>query len=58
MTGVWIKDLQEILGKEFTFFRAMPNTAIAIQQSITCICSANANDEQTKFVADLFSQFG
>ena len=58
MTGVWIKDLQEVLGKEFTFFRAMPNTAIAIQQSITCICSVHANVKQTKFVADLFSNLG
>jgi pyrroline-5-carboxylate reductase len=58
MTGVWIKDLQEVLGKKFTFFRAMPNTAIAIQQSITCICSVNANVKQTKFVADLFSNLG
>src|SRR5206468_8073420 len=30
MTGVWIKDLQEILNTDFTIFRAMPNTAIAI----------------------------
>ena len=39
ITGVWIKDLQEILNNDFTLFRAMPNTAIAIQQSITCVCS-------------------
>ncbi len=58
MTGVWIKDIQEILSKHFTIFRAMPNTAIAIQQSITCICSHGANDEQSKFVADLFNQLG
>jgi len=58
MTGVWIKDIQEILGTEFTLFRAMPNTAIAIQQSITCICSHGANDEQSQFVAELFSQLG
>ncbi len=58
MTGVWIKDLQEILGNDFTLFRAMPNTAIAIQQSITCICSHGANEEQSRFVAELFSQLG
>jgi pyrroline-5-carboxylate reductase len=58
MTGVWIKDIQEILGTEFTLFRAMPNTAIAILQSITCICSHGANDEQSQFVAELFSQLG
>ena len=58
MTGVWIKDIQEILGTDFTLFRAMPNTAIAIQQSITCIYGHNANDEQSRFVAELFSQLG
>jgi pyrroline-5-carboxylate reductase len=58
MTGVWIKDIQEILGSDFTLFRAMPNTAIEIQQSITCICSHGANDEQSQFVAELFSQLG
>jgi pyrroline-5-carboxylate reductase len=58
MTGVWIKDIQEILGSELTLFRAMPNTAIEIQQSITCICSHGANDEQSQFVAELFSQLG
>ncbi len=58
MTGVWIKDIQEVIGTDFTIFRAMPNTAIAIQQSITCICSYNANNEQTQFVEDLFNQLG
>ncbi len=42
ITGVWIKDVQEIIGNEFTLFRAMPNTAIAIRESITCICKYNA----------------
>ncbi|MFT4154092.1 pyrroline-5-carboxylate reductase [Parafilimonas sp.] len=58
ITGIWIKDIQEILGTDFTIFRAMPNTAIAIRQSITCICSHGANDEQSQFIAELFSQLG
>ena len=58
MTGVWINDLHEILDDDFTLFRAMPNTAIAIQQSITCICSLNADREQSKFVASLFNSLG
>ncbi len=58
MTGVWIKDIQEIIGPDFTLFRAMPNTAIAIRESITCVCSHGANDEQSRFVAELFSQLG
>ena len=58
ITGIWIKDMQEILGSDFTLFRAMPNTAIAIQESITCICKHNASEEQSKFIADLFDQLG
>ena len=58
ITGVWIKDIQEILGTDFTLFRAMPNTAIAIQESITCICKHNANTEQVRYVDDLFNQLG
>ncbi len=58
ITGVWIKDIQDVLGNEFTLFRAMPNTAIAIQQSMTCICAHNVNDEQKNYVTDLFNQLG
>lgn len=58
ITGVWIHQLQEILGKEFTLFKAMPNTAIAIQQSMTCICYANAQKEHIEYVTDLFHQLG
>src|SRR4051812_4616135 len=58
MTGIWIKDIQDIIGNEFSLFRAMPNTAIAIQESITCICKYNATDQQVKYVTDLFNQLG
>ncbi|WP_298302606.1 pyrroline-5-carboxylate reductase [Hydrotalea sp.] len=57
-TGVWIKDIQEILGNRFTIFRAMPNTAIAIQQSLTCISAFQAMPEQSAFVTDLFNRLG
>ncbi|HEY6974711.1 MAG TPA: pyrroline-5-carboxylate reductase [Chitinophagaceae bacterium] len=58
MTGIWIKDIQDIIGSEFSLFRAMPNTAIAIQESITCICKYNATDQQENYVTDLFNQLG
>ncbi|MDE3125077.1 MAG: pyrroline-5-carboxylate reductase [Bacteroidota bacterium] len=57
-TGIWIKDIQEIVGDELTIFRAMPNTAIAIQQSLTCISAYNAQPEQNIFVSDLFNRLG
>ncbi|MDR0792561.1 MAG: pyrroline-5-carboxylate reductase [Chitinophagaceae bacterium] len=58
ITGIWINDLTDLAGNDFTIFRAMPNTAIAIQESITCICSHNANQEQSDFVVALFNQLG
>jgi pyrroline-5-carboxylate reductase len=57
-TGVWIKDVEEILDSNFSIFRAMPNTAIAIQQSMTCICANTAASQQVGFVTDLFNQLG
>ncbi|MFY7963417.1 MAG: pyrroline-5-carboxylate reductase [Chitinophagaceae bacterium] len=58
ITGIWVKDIQEIVGNDFAIFRAMPNTAIAIQQSMTCICSSNATDENNQFISNLFNQLG
>jgi pyrroline-5-carboxylate reductase len=36
----------------------MPNTAIAIQESMTCICSEGASQQQLDYVTDLFLQLG
>lgn len=58
VTGVWVKDIQEIVGDTIPVFRAMPNTAIAIQESMTCICSVNATADQTNFVSEAFNQLG
>ena len=58
VTGVWMKEMQELIGNAFPLFRAMPNTAIAIQQSMTCIASQNASAEQNQYVSELFDQLG
>ncbi len=58
VTGVLIKDMQEWVGTEMPIVRAMPNTAIAIQESMTCICSKNTIQEQLNHVQDLFAQLG
>ena len=38
--------------------RAMPNTAIAIQQSMTCLSAFNINAEQMSYVESIFAQLG
>lgn len=58
VTGVSIESIQEIAGKDFPVVRAMPNTAIAIQESMTCICPRNTNAEQLDYIEDLFRQLG
>jgi pyrroline-5-carboxylate reductase len=57
-TGVWIKDMEEMLSNDFALFRAMPNTAISIQQSMTCICANVKAKDEVEYVTALFNQLG
>lgn len=58
VTGVYLKDLAGIIDHGVPIFRAMPNTAIAIQESVTCLCQQGASEEQIKYVTELFDQLG
>ncbi|MBK8711955.1 MAG: pyrroline-5-carboxylate reductase [Niastella sp.] len=58
VTGVNIADIETILAKKMPVFRAMPNTAIAIQESMTCLSFNNATGEQTEYVTNLFKTLG
>lgn len=58
ITGVSIVDIMGMIGKPIPIFRAMPNTAIAIQESITCVSHSNATDKQVSYVAGLFEALG
>lgn len=57
-TGISAKEIEEMLGQECTIFRAMPNTAIAIGESMTCISSYRATSEKEEEVLRLFNQVG
>lgn len=58
VTGVTIKEMLEVTEKEMAVFRAMPNTAIAIQESMTCIASYKASKEQQEIVLSIFNKLG
>lgn len=58
VTGIFLKDLLAIINPSVPVFRAMPNTAIAIRESVTCVCSHGATTAQNDFVIDLFNQLG
>ncbi len=57
-TGISIKEIQDSLSVPAIVFRAMPNTAIAIKESMTCIASADASPKHVEMVSDLFSTLG
>jgi len=58
VAGVGIDDLGEMAGNDIPIFRVMPNTAIALQESLTCV-SANGNTAPHKdYVVELFNKLG
>ncbi len=58
VTGVTINEMETVVKKNLPMFRAMPNTAIAIQESMTCICSHHSSSSDIKYVNDLFDTLG
>lgn len=58
VAGVELKVLAEMVSKEVPIFRVMPNTAIAIQESLTCI-SVNEHAAAYKdYIFELFDTLG
>ncbi len=60
LTGTLISEIEEVINvkRKFPVFRAMPNTAIAIQESMTCLSFTNAAAVQINYVKKLFSTLG
>jgi pyrroline-5-carboxylate reductase len=58
VSGVSCQDINKQLGLEVQVVRAMPNTAIAIGQSMTCIASDNASAENMELVKSMFDTVG
>ena len=58
VTGGLISEIEENVKMKLAVFRAMPNTAIAIRESMTCLSFTNASSAQVNFVKNLFSSLG
>ncbi len=58
VTGIKMKELSIRLGGHSQVMRAMPNTAIALGESMTCICYDAANQERVDEVIDIFNHLG
>ena len=58
VTGITTAHIHSVLNKKISTVRAMPNTAIAIQESMTCVSARDISSEQLSFVKDIFNQLG
>lgn len=58
VSGITLDEIKSVIQKDIPLFRAMPNTAIAIQESITCISGLQATDDDKAYVERLFSKLG
>ncbi len=58
VTGIEIKTMREAIKKKISIIRAMPNTAIAIRESMTCIAGDGTTAEQMNYTKKLFDQLG
>ncbi|HLN74302.1 MAG TPA: pyrroline-5-carboxylate reductase [Prolixibacteraceae bacterium] len=58
VAGVGLDKLEETAGPDVQIFRAMPNTAIAIQESMTLISTNVKSEELRNLVVHIFDQLG
>ena len=57
--GISFEELAHyVVAPEMPMFRLIPNTAISELESMTLVAARNTNDEQDKFVLQLFSEMG
>ncbi len=58
ITGVKIEEIESVVGELFPIVRAMPNTAIAIRESMTTIAAKNTAAEKLQRVQAIFDIMG
>ncbi len=56
--GVTIAALEEQLGQQAKIFRVMPNTAISIQESMTCISANKTAETSLQQIKEMFDHLG
>ena len=58
VTGAHTSVFRNILNKPVRIIRAMPNTAMKVRESMTCLSSANATQKDIQMVQALFNTMG
>lgn len=58
VAGVSLEELESMAGTNLPVFRVMPNTAIALQESLTCISANGKAAPYRNYVTELFDKLG
>lgn len=58
VSGVSIEDMEEITGGKAVVMRSMPNTAMSINQSMTCLAHKQADKKNMELAESVFSALG
>lgn len=58
VSGASIKQIKNHIGMDLPVVRVMPNTAIAIQESMTCICAEEKDNEAVELAKEIFNSVG
>lgn len=58
VTGRKIDDIEEVVGDGFPIIRSMPNTAISVGQSMTCLSANKKGMENVKLAKSIFNSVG
>ncbi|MGC9363323.1 MAG: pyrroline-5-carboxylate reductase [Fidelibacterota bacterium] len=58
VTGVEIRQIAAIVGDQISIIRAMPNTAIAVRESMTSLASNGANERAIELAKSIFDTVG
>ena len=58
VSGAGINAIKKIVGENIEVVRAMPNTAIAIQESMTCLSSSDKKNSSLHIAKEIFDSVG
>ncbi len=58
ITGFSIENIEHILGKDHNIIRSMPNTAISVGKSMTCICANTKGKKRIELAKAIFNRMG
>ncbi|NNL80616.1 MAG: pyrroline-5-carboxylate reductase [Flavobacteriaceae bacterium] len=58
VSGVTIEEIASIIGEHRYIIRAMPNTAISVGKSMTCLTSNKPGEERIKIAQAIFNRLG